>query len=217
MKAGILGLLAAVPLASSMAAEAATVVVAGREWRQLTDALNFTWNQVATVCNPTTGACAGSLGATSFDGWTWASNSDVQSLFEQLILPGTTQFPSSTSFFVALVSPDIDAAIGAAAFQPTNATGGAEIVLGWSRTLNPSQPGNAYAPFLIDYFSSADRADLGHFWSVTSARSDGGVWLYRTVPEPGSFMLAGLGLLGIGVMRRRDPRQGRRANQRSPA
>ena len=63
-------------------------IIDGNEWRQLTETANFTWNQIATVCNPETGSCSGSLGSVNFYGWTWASVAAVKALFNTFI-PGT--------------------------------------------------------------------------------------------------------------------------------
>ena len=189
MKPKILGLLAVGLLVGPMTAHAVGVVVGGKEWRQLTDTVNLSWNQVASVCNTTTGVCSGSLGAVSFDGWTWASRIDIQALFEELILPGTVQFPTLLSFYqVVPAGADIDAAIDVAnAFAPTTVTSLYEEVRGWSRDTNGSDPSTAYAPYMINTFPATGWSDVAYIGSVSpkfASNSSQGVWLYRSVPNP---------------------------------
>ena len=92
------------------------VVIDGREWRQLTETTNVSWLIVNNACG--SGVCSGSIGDVSVDGWHWADNSDVQGLFETLIKPGTTQFPTSTTSYFAPGDADIATAV-TSVFDPT--------------------------------------------------------------------------------------------------
>lgn len=61
-----------------------TVTVAGKEWAQPTDSLGLSWNAIFAVCGA--GPCMGNLrapylGTYELEGWMWASNAQVQSLF----------------------------------------------------------------------------------------------------------------------------------------
>ena len=67
----------------------AGVIVGDKEWRQVTDTVNFSWNDFSGVCSTSDGSCSGdltngTLGTVSFDGWTWASQGDVAELFQGL-------------------------------------------------------------------------------------------------------------------------------------
>jgi hypothetical protein len=53
----------------------------GKEWRQLTETTNLSWNQVAQVCKRDGSACSGAVGGRDLTGWVWASQSDVAQLF----------------------------------------------------------------------------------------------------------------------------------------
>ena len=80
----------------------AGVIVGDKEWRQVTETVNFSWNDFSSVCNTSDGSCSGSLtngtlGTVSFDGWTWASWTDVAGLFQ--VLPGWDGPSSGTSPF----------------------------------------------------------------------------------------------------------------------
>jgi len=224
MKSKILGLLAVGLLAGPMTAQAVGVVVGGIEWRQLTETRGLSYNMVATVCSTADGVCSGNIGATSFDGWTWASDSDVQDLFEELIQPGSTQFPDITSTYAMANDPDIDAAIGPGAFTSMNdypefLNRDFELVRGFSRTaVMYGYPDvfAAWVPYLLNAFASdrVDEASLrGETWRTYVSDYSIGMWLYRAVsvpepepepvPEPGAFALLCLGFAGLGFARRR--------------
>jgi hypothetical protein len=54
----------------------------GREWRQLTDTVNLSWDQVAAVC-PADGRTpgTGSAGGRDLTGWVWATRAQVRTMF----------------------------------------------------------------------------------------------------------------------------------------
>jgi hypothetical protein len=214
MKLKILGFLAVGLLAGPMVAQSANVIVGGREWRQPIDTLNATWDGTAASCDSTTGVCTGALA-----GWTWASNTDVQSLFERLIRPGTTQFPTPTSDYDEFSSLDIATAFSLPDhFQRTYAAFGVfEFVRGWSRTLavphvTGGPPAMAYSPYLQHYFGSEpsnaciifnivtqcpDRGVLSE-QRDTGSTIGGGVWLYRLAPPAPLLELLHSAVIGIG-------------------
>jgi hypothetical protein len=210
MKSLIRGLLAVGLLAGPMAASAVGVVALGKEWRQLTTTTDVSWNEVAAVCAQVTGACSGRIGAVSFDGWTWASNGDIQQLFDELIEPGTINFPFENSDYYLANSDDIANAIGGpSGFEPNYVrfVDFAVGVSGLSRSI--SQPfGRPYAPRLIDSPVPFlfDEASLGFIVALDEKANSTGVWLFRSpdpVPEPDSSVLLALGLIAMGVARRR--------------
>ncbi|MFL5426440.1 MAG: hypothetical protein ACJ783_15515, partial [Myxococcales bacterium] len=66
----------------------------GKEWRQLTDTVGVSWNQVSEIC-PRDGisACSGAIDELDFTGWIWATDAQVIELFSYYtpdILKSTT-------------------------------------------------------------------------------------------------------------------------------
>lgn len=179
MKATIPGILATILLAPSFAV-ADGVIVGDREWRQPIDTSGFQWSQVASVCSATTGACAGSLGGVSFDGWTWASSEDVQDLFEQLIQPDSVQFPTIETNYFATKDPDIRAALGPGGFTPLATDFGPVRTGGWTRSVFLFAP-LYFAPYLIldETGLEQDYACLYCAGIGTDTGNYRGNWLYR--------------------------------------
>ena len=147
MNSKYLGVLAGLLLAPTLAA-ADGVIVGDREWRQPIDTTGFDWSEVASVCSATTGVCAGSLDGVSFDGWTWASIEDVQELFEQLIKPGSIEFPTIDTNYQAANDPDIRAALGPGGFTPLATDFGPVRTGGWTRSVFMFPP-LYFAPYLL--------------------------------------------------------------------
>ena len=76
-----------VAVGASGAASAMPVTVGSNQWQQVGDFGFVTYNQIATVCAVSDGACTGSLSGIDLTGWTWASAQDVFDLFTFLGAP----------------------------------------------------------------------------------------------------------------------------------
>jgi hypothetical protein len=226
-----LALLALSPVSQAASLTAENYVLAGpNQWRQLTDTTGFSWNQIASVCSTTTGACSGSLGGVSFDGWIWADNATIRDLFDALIVPASTQFAGPTSDYSNVDDPDIAAVIGPPSTTPgcdiatiTNPTPcglfamtgatfffGSDFLYGWSRTLATAS--TAYLPNLIDgrVAGAVDSATLSFAGDINAAGDVAfpiGVWLYQpatVVPVPAAAWLFAGALTALPLLRRRS-------------
>ncbi len=182
------------------------VIIDGKDWRQLTETTDVSWLIANSSCG--SGLCSGSIGEVSVDGWFWASNDDVRGLFDSLIQPGTTQFPTA-GLYSAPGDPDIAAAIGAV-FAPTAlspiGTRTYREVRGLTRSLSG---GTTTLAYLLDspFDTGLDFAGFDTSYPTNLGGAGTGLWLYRPVgvdvPEPATLGLFGLALAGLGFVRRR--------------
>ena len=162
----------------------AGIIVGDKEWRQVTETVNFSWNDFSSVCDATTGACSSgtlsnsTVGTVSFDGWTWASQGDVAGLFRGL--DGWDGPPATDSFYhdneVTTWAPAIFDALG---FLPTLTGSSFRDIIGISRTLTGIV---SLTPYISDSFNpllfdSADTTDTTLFWGRFPDR---GGWFYKT-------------------------------------
>lgn len=199
-----LAALLALALLGTQTAQA--VVIDGKDWRQLTETTDVSWLIASSSCG--SGLCSGSIGDVSVDGWFWASNDDVRGLFDTLIKPGTTQFPTA-GLYSAPGDLDIAAAIDSV-FAPTAlsqiGTRTYREVRGLTRSLNG---GTTTLAYLLDspFDTGLDFAGFDTSYPTNLGGPGTGLWLYRPVavdvPEPTTPALFGLALAGLGFMRRR--------------
>jgi hypothetical protein len=129
---------------------------AGRQWADLNDTLNLTWNEVAAVC-PTNGVtkCSGSVGSVDVTGWIWATRQQWIDLF--LEVTGLSSFPSCTGgpCFSADVLPLFHSAI-----PPTFDS---RQTLGWLSSPLPTVPNTAFVPITNDFLGHAnDQVGFGN-------------------------------------------------------
>lgn len=205
----------------------------GREWRQLTDTVGYSWNQINTGgvdgCEASTGLCSGKLGGAgaSLDGWTWASAVDVNQLFHDLGIndgPGTgygnpaagDPVPPSPIIYTKVDSIWAPAILFNGPFKPTSVAPGVTVadgltfVSGYSRSLQypeTSSPNFSLNPHIYDWEPGKDdQASTAHIvWTGFPASPTDGIWMYRVsaIPEPESHPLMLIGLGLVGYAMRR--------------
>ncbi len=199
----------------STAALAQPVIMDGKEWLQPADFVNLSWDEVAIVCDPVTGACDGMLNNIDVTGYTWASVADVNGLFNAygvtppLAAPGL-RLTAGSSWAPSLL---VD-------FDFTDTTATFELVWGWARTLEGD--GDAYCPYVVDDSREgvSDVAISDYSLELSFNENSLGIWIFRpisyaeaapvpTVPTYGLIFTV-LGLLAIATRRlsRRNAREG---------
>ena len=173
MKQIVWAIVFATGIFTSSASFAATVSADGKNWRQLTETTGFSFDSVTNRCPIGGGACGG-----AFDGWTWATVTEVQSMFQTynsafVVNGGTSDFEASgnNNAWATAFLTDFNKTGGAAGNYP--------FVSGWTAT--EIDPTFAYFGEVSDSFLN-DRGDR-----MRTARSPSdagsplrGVWLYET-------------------------------------
>lgn len=186
------------------------VQVNGTEWLQPVDFVEYSRSDIATVCDPMTGACNGSLGGNDLAGWTWASLLDIGELFNTTmptIFPGGMHY---TYILAAEVNTEANGFFDVWGFIPTY-----EVDAG----IGPFRSAAGYAsdggatnrPFVgtSNYILFGENVTVvdntGAMDCCTS--SSPGAWLFRDapagVPTPATSPLIGIALAALGFGRKR--------------
>jgi hypothetical protein len=174
------------------------VSVDDRLWLQPLDFVNNSWNDIAAVCDPTTGACNGSLGGNDVTGWTWAGIPDLIDLFTAFGIPGT----QVNNQWSVLVTPATTtwAPLFLGSFLATNVypevTGYLRYQVGFAAVADDIP---TFAPLLFD--GAQVTASPGGNANASSEIIGG--WFYRTVPSPATVSLLCLGLAALASTRPR--------------
>ena len=189
--------------------------VSGLEWAQVSGTTLLTWEQVAGVCaTDGTSACSSNLGSVELGGWTWATSTQVLTLFvnasdltpDQLAdqdeaAPNSTWAGQLISLFGSTFTQS-----GAIGLQALSADG-------------PSfDPQGAWVPYVFDAASGSDDiASRRRIVAKYLASDSTGLWLYRpasssslpssSVPEPTTLSLTVLGVAGLIARRVRSHRR----------
>jgi hypothetical protein len=151
----------------------------GKEWRQLTDTVGVSWNQVAEIC-PRDGisACSGAIDDLDLSGWVWATDAQVIELFSYYT-PDILKNPT-----VAGVSYFFSGSLFLSKIRPTEMIFityfGFEEAAGWTSSKDYSS-----LPVVGAVSTEIDFATLGGRFSVVAggdpdmADSSVGVFLFR--------------------------------------
>src|SRR5262249_59820036 len=196
-------IMALVVAGTARTAQAFVDDVHGKEWRQLTDTVGPSWDQIAQVC-PQDGvsACVGSVGGIDLTDWVWATDSqaiELFSYFEPDILTSPTvsgqQYFFTANAFMNAFRPTFSFAItyqaGAQAAGWTSSTDPTGVpiagAVGWGTT-----PGSISGAFSVQPMSNHDTARGIFLWRAPGLRPTRG----GTFPEFGQGEAPGGGPAG---------------------
>lgn len=214
MKKSILAAMTITVFSVCSVGQAAHVTADGKEWMQLTDSTNISHDTMASNCSTATGACTSG----SFEGWTWANNDDVASLFDWYI--GTESGVTTPAPFPA--GPYLSSKPGSAFapdflsdFAKTNEqTRFWESANGMTRDTHIVRvpfiglTSTAFIASIVDWSGSsvADTARIQAGWITSRSSSKLGQWVYRdvsAVPLPAAVFMFAPALLGFLGFRRK--------------
>lgn len=184
------------------------VTINGQSWAQVTDTLNVGALEMEALCGTVGSGCNGTTtGGVDITGWTWASDTQVRGLINELVPPsplGTTG-RDTNNWFSYFNSTDVDEGIPFTIGYPS------EIMSGKSGFLiaqNCTEAMNCYPYFSgLGFLSSAEgvyfpeNPNFGpnHIY-------DAGYFLYSdvsAVPIPAAAFMFGPALLGFLGFRRK--------------
>ncbi len=185
------------------------VIVGGTEWLQPLDFTSYSWNTLNTVCSETTGACTGSLGGNDLTGWTWASVSDMNALLNYYIGTaalglGPSQVTSAADWVTEMLA---DGFLRTETSAPPFASNWISGRLRTSSTSSSSYIGRM-GNLTIPPFGTLTIADTDQTIGKSFSTNFAGAWLHRgdlttiAVPITDTLTLVGLGLCGLGFIRR---------------
>ncbi len=176
------------------------VTVGSKEWAQVSLFTNLSWNTMNAACPA--GVCSGTLNGHDVGGWIWASIFDVGDLFSSV-----TPYPGGISSYFENNSTWAPGFFDTLGFDPTETLSIFRTIKGLTATEKESLTGQGAV--LTDRLTSSDPKDvvgsnLALLKTATSSKIGG--WFYRSasVPEPSSFILLTVGLIGLGISRRRQ-------------
>lgn len=178
----------------------------GKEWRQLTETVNITWNELDAIYDTNTGLLDTSVtiagpDSVDFDGWVWASNDEVTDMFNAVtglnFTIGTTYTEAGSKWGPELLQT----------FNSNHTTSTLMWAAGYTRELD--QYGYGCIAGVIDNFDASviDHIVYGSGGTgVNDRHDDMSVWVYKDaapVPEPSTIILFGFGILGLAGIGRR--------------
>lgn len=200
----------------------------GREWLDVSDSRDRSWNDVQSVCSATSGACLGVLAQTGFGtnavdltGYQWATRDEVRSLFYELTglalgelddyTASTLANPALGAFGTAVLDTF------AATFTVGSGPGTLNYLSGITRdTLSVEEIGLIANVATLEHLTDAGGNGVRSTLSLGSGGGrpvglrevTAGTYLYRNVavPEPSTLALFGVGLLAVLVPRMRRRR-----------
>lgn len=204
-------------------------VINGIEWRQATETIGFSWDQLDSIYDTTTGqldtattTLTNSQGQqVDFEGWTWAGVSEINDLRVQLGVPNSSGTSSSglelaletNSSWAPLIMNNPLLPRADALFDPTFNDASQATLVGLTRATHGSVASLTEAFFISDSVATTSP----DFWFNSNRNKDTGdlstgVMLFRTavvsisqpspVPGPATVLLFLTGLIAVSRIRK---------------
>tara|TARA_R110001583_G_scaffold7158_7_gene35704 strand:- start:7031 stop:7639 length:609 start_codon:yes stop_codon:yes gene_type:complete len=186
----------------------AGIIIGDKEWMQVTDTSNFSWNDFDAIFDTASGQCdiTGCLlgGTIDLTGYTWADNSSVNDLLISYSLTGFSSLTGNN--YVPYGTDSLDAMLSD--FAPTNSSLTWINLIGRTRNQTATTSyGDVVRVASPKSLTGIDRAyiDTNRNWinPVALRSSQAGGWLYKAaaVPEPSSVAIFALGIMGLASRR----------------
>ena len=205
IKSRILKLTLLLIMLGPTASMAQNVTVGDFEWMQPNETINSSWDDIAAVCNPAGGPCAGTLGTVNMNGWHWAASYEVAAVFTEFIpyyLPQDPLTETNSSWAPYFLN----------IFIPTFSDDTKELVWGLTRDLVPNGAASAW---VLDGFdsSSVDSATIKVTVATDERSVATGGWFSRFIisnfivgidikpgSEPNCFNVNGHGVIPVAIL-----------------
>jgi hypothetical protein len=181
------------------------VTVGALEWLQPLDfADSYSWDDISAVCDPTSGACNGFLGGNLLTGWTWASVSDINALFNffigpAVVGPGPAEVSAERTDWVGLMTTY--------GFTASSFSDPFFVVSSISGILRDTdaQGEKLYGQMLTGRdFINFDGLSFASSNNIIASNVPGsGVWFVRAVPVTNTMALVVLGFCSLLFARRK--------------
>jgi hypothetical protein len=172
-------------------------VIGGLDWREFSDTVTLSYNDLDGACNAT-GECSGSVSGINLDGWTWASLDEVVAMWISLTGVDLSSYQGTTTLFA------YDGQNTTIPFMETAATGYVEFF-----TREPLVAGFDAGGYIYDAANYNEIWIYPGYWDYPD-RVSGiiGAAMYRSAPTgqapvPATLALLGLGLCVLGLTQRR--------------
>jgi hypothetical protein len=183
---------------------AQAVIIDGKDWRQVTDTVNLSHNDLNSIYDISTGnldTAVTSIGGVDFAGWVWATEAEVAAMlstFGSINLVANGGFAQFNSSSIASIFDVFDYTFSGTTIPQDGAF---QALRGMTRDLGTDA--KAQYTWVLDYLApSLDGIiNQSNYTISTGTASTGyGHFMYRTptiVSEPSAILLFGLGIMSM--------------------
>ena len=174
----------------------------GREWLDVNDSRERSWDDTASVCDALTGDCSGTLAANDpfshdldLTGYHWATRDEVRDLFYEI---GGLPSGALDDFAATFDTATGHGALAFDIFEPTiqfsSGPGVSNLLNGVTRDRffdSNLMVWSAYSGIIVNPPSGSDSFTLNTGFPIDDREPSMGAYLYRelAVPEPGTLAL----------------------------